>query len=200
MSKEKICWHIFWHMWGYMTITISITLTRSLASNLGLSDYVTQMAMSLSFFMFSISTILFATLSDIFTAKNYYFPQSLSIFGLICLGLSDSIYVVYIGFVSLWLGTGCYSSITRALMSRNADNNNQMKKAYSVLSIMIIIAPIVSTYLALSLIPISWKFAYFCMAMIEILLFIFSVSILRTDTQKQILGFFYTYGNRYSYE
>ncbi len=45
---------------GYMTLTISITLTTSLASNLGLSDYVTQMAMSLSFFTFSISAVLFA--------------------------------------------------------------------------------------------------------------------------------------------
>ncbi|MGX9892697.1 hypothetical protein [Francisella orientalis] len=35
---------------GYMTLTISMTLTPSLASNLSLSDYVTQIAMSLSFF------------------------------------------------------------------------------------------------------------------------------------------------------
>ncbi|WP_144416473.1 hypothetical protein [Francisella persica] len=61
-----------------------------------------------------------------------------------------------------------------------------MKKDYSVLSIMIIVAPIVSTYLALSLIPISYRFACFCMVMIEILWFIFSVSILRADAQKQL--------------
>lgn len=159
---------------GYMTLTISMTLTPSLASNLYLSDYVTQIAMSLSFFMFSVSAILFATLSDVFTAKRVLlFSQSLSIFGLVCIGLSDSIYTVYIGFVSLGLGTGCYSSIARALISRNADNNSQMKKAYSVLSVMIIVAPIVSTYLALLLIPISWRAAYFCMATIEVVLFIF---------------------------
>ncbi|AJI47342.1 MFS transporter [Francisella philomiragia] len=173
---------------GYMTLTISMNLTPSLASNLHLSDYVTQIAMSLSFFMFSVSAILFATLSDVFTAKRVlFFSQSLSIFGLVCIGLSDSIYTVYIGFVSLGLGTGCYSSIARALISRNADNNSQMKKAYSVLSVMIIVAPIVSTYLALLLIPVSWRAAYFCMATIEVVLFIFSIKILTADAQRQIV-------------
>ncbi|AHB99093.1 MFS transporter [Francisella orientalis] len=75
--------------------------------------------------MFSISAILFATLTDVFTEKRVlFFSQSLSIFGLICLGLSDNIYAVYVGFVSLGLGMGCYSSIARALISRNADNNS----------------------------------------------------------------------------
>lgn len=85
------------------------------------------------------------------------------------------------------LGTGCYSSIARALISRNADDATQMKKAYAILSIMIIVAPIVSTYLVLCVIPVSWRLAYFIMAIIEIALFIFSINILRIDAQNQVL-------------
>ena len=63
-------------MWAIYDPNNLNNFTPSLASNLGLSDYVTQMAMSLSFFMFSIYAILFATLSDVFTAKKVlFFPR-----------------------------------------------------------------------------------------------------------------------------
>lgn len=173
---------------GYMTLTISMPLISTLSASLDISEDEAQMAMSLSFFMFSLSAILFATLSDIFTAKKVlFFSQSLSITGLVILGIANNIHILYIGFVCLGLGTGCYSSIARALISRNADNITQMKKAYAILSITIIVAPIVSTYLVLCLIPISWRLAYFTMALIEVVLFIFSINILRIDAQNQIL-------------
>ncbi|MED7819517.1 MULTISPECIES: MFS transporter [unclassified Francisella] len=173
---------------GYMTLTISMPLISTLSASLDISEDEAQLAMSLSFFMFSLSAILFATLSDIFTAKKVLFlSQSLSITGLVILGIANNIHILYIGFVCLGLGTGCYSSIARALISRNADDITQMKKAYAILSITIIVAPIVSTYLVLCLIPISWRLAYFTMALIEVVLFIFSINILRIDAQNQIL-------------
>ncbi|QLE80008.1 multidrug effflux MFS transporter [Francisella sp. Scap27] len=171
-----------------MTLTISMSCIPSLSKALNLTSYTTQIAMSLSFFMFSISAILFATLSDVFTAKKVlYASQALSVFGLCSLGLSNNVNVMYMGFVCLGLGTGCYSSIGRALISRNAIDTNAMKKSYAIMSCCIIVAPIISTYLALFLIPISWRFAYIAMAMIELALFIYSLDILKIDAKTQVV-------------
>ncbi|MED7787879.1 MFS transporter [Francisella sp. 19X1-34] len=187
IKKENLLAYFLTYV-GYMTLTISMPLISTLASSLNISVEQAEIAMSLSFFMFSLSAIFFATLSDIFTGKKVlFFSQSLSIAGLIVLGISNSIDIIYIGFICLGLGTGCYSSIARALISRNSDDVIQMKKAYAILSVMIIVAPIVSTYLVLSILSTSWRLAYFIMASIEIALFVFSINILRIDAQNQVL-------------
>ncbi|API87334.1 MFS transporter [Francisella uliginis] len=187
IKKENLLAYFLTYV-GYMTLTISMSLISALSTSLDISEDEAQMAMSLSFFMFSLSAILFATLSDIFTAKKVLFlSQSLSISGLVILGIANNIDVTYIGFICLGLGTGCYSSIARALISRSADDITQMKKAYAILSTMIIVAPIVSTYLVLCILSISWRLAYFIMALIEVALFLFSINILRIDAQNQVL-------------
>ncbi len=173
---------------GFMTLTLSMSLTPLLANTIHVNHSTTQIAMSLSFFMFSISAVIFATLSDIFTARKVLFiAQCLSITGLILLSISHDIYSMYIGFVIVGIGTGCYASISRAIISRNSTDKIQMKSAIAVISCCIIIAPVISTYLALVFIPISWRLAYVIMAIIEISLLLYSLPTLRTDAKKQVL-------------
>jgi MFS family permease len=173
---------------GFMTLTLSMSLTPILANTIHVDHSVIQIAMSLSFFMFSMSAVIFATLSDIFTARKVLVvAQCVSITGLILLSICHDVYSMYMGFVMLGIGTGCYASISRAIISRNATDKTHMKRAFAVMSCCIIIAPVISTYLALVFIPISWRMAYVIMAIIEISLMLYSLPTLRTDAKKQVL-------------
>ncbi|WP_328587422.1 MFS transporter, partial [Facilibium subflavum] len=173
---------------AYMTLTISMSLTPYVANALQLTHSDAQIGMSLSFLTFSISAVLFATLSDIFSAHNILaVSQLLSIAGLFVIAASQNVLWVFIGFFLLGLGTGCYSSISRALISRHAQDVTRMRRAYAVLSCCIIIAPVMSAYLALLLLPISWRAGYIAMALIEILLFAYSRPLLKVDKSLQKL-------------
>ena len=170
---------------GYMTLTLSMSTLSDVANGIGLSLNSVQMAMSLSFLMFSFSAIFLSTLSDVLTARKILvFAQSISICGLLLLSVSLSEMFMYISFIMIGLGTGCYSSISRSMISRNTTSNTQMKKSFAVLSISIIIAPLASTYLFLIVNKISWRLVYVAMALIEIILFVYSRPILKSDQKR----------------
>jgi MFS family permease len=173
---------------GYMTLTLSLTLTSYLASALNLTEGATEVGISLSFFTFSLSAIFFATLSDIFTAKRVLLvSQIISISGLLTLGFTQHSTTMYAGFFLLGLGTGCYSSISRALISRNTLDKTHMKRSFAVLSTCIILAPVMSSYLVLLMTNFSWRAAYIAMAILEISLLSYSYSSLKIDAKHQVL-------------
>jgi MFS family permease len=62
-----------------------------------------------------------------------------------------------------------------------------MKRSFAIMSCFVIISPVISAYLALMVIPVSWRLTYLFMALIELGVMIYSIPILRNDSTKQKL-------------
>lgn len=164
---------------GYMTLTISLPLLSFIAKHLNISYADAQYGVSILFFTFSISAILLSSLSDMFGVFAVLkYAQLLSIIGLCILSFSQNKIIFLSGCFCLGSGTGCYASNARALISRHAPNEESMKKSFSTMSILIILAPIASFYLAMTMNILSWRFAYAAMALIEIILAIYALWVL----------------------
>ncbi|TNF69861.1 MAG: MFS transporter [Gammaproteobacteria bacterium] len=167
---------------GYMTLTITMPLISDIAASLSLSISQIQLGISLLFLSFSISAISLASASDILGTKNVLkYAQLISIVGLIILGLSFNYISLLIGFILVGLGTGCYSSISRAILSRYAYDENHMKRSFAVLSACVILAPIIASFLAQIIAIISWRDVFYITALIEVLLFVYMLPILKFD-------------------
>lgn len=169
---------------GYMTLTISLPLVSRIAASFDTSSAHIQAAVGLLFLMFSLSAIALSTLSDLFgAAKILKLAQVLSIAGLLLLSLSQGLISYTLGCLLMGLGTGCYSSISRALMTRHSSNELMLKKAYSYVSICVVISPILAAYLGGYLALWDWRIAYSVMAALEILVFVYAYVVLKADTQ-----------------
>ncbi|MCP4474077.1 MAG: multidrug effflux MFS transporter [Gammaproteobacteria bacterium] len=136
----------------------------------------------------STSAVVLSTLSDIFGAsKVLKVAQIISISGLIVLGSAVGIISFYIGCILIGAGTGCYTAIARSIISRHAVNKDKMKQGFSNLSLFLVIAPILASYLARYMLQIDWRLSYYTMAFIEIILFCYAFFILIFDRRLQIL-------------
>ncbi len=181
-----------------MTLTISLPLLSFIAKYLNISYADAQYGVSVLFFTFSLSAIFLSSLSDMLgTFAVLKYAQLLSIVGLWILCFSQTKTIFLLGCFCLGCGTGCYASNARALISRHALNEESMKKSFATMSILIILAPIVSSYLAMTANVLNWRFAYAAMAFIEIILAIYALWVLsHEDTSYRhkkvsnlILGF-----------
>ncbi|MCF6765012.1 MFS transporter [Thiotrichales bacterium 19S3-7] len=167
---------------GYMTLTITMPIISDIAESLNLSINQIQLGISLLFLTFSISAISLASASDIFGTKTVLkYAQLISIIGLIIAGSSYNYLSLLIGFVLVGLGTGCYSSISRAILSRYANDENHMKRSFAILSACVILAPIIASFLAQAVAIISWRDVFYLTAFIEIMLFLYMLPILKFD-------------------
>lgn len=155
---------------SYMTLTISLPLISVIANSLKMSITTAHDGISILFFMFSLSAIILSSLADMLSAFVVLkYAQMISILGLLILSFSQNQSFFLLGCFCLGAGTGSYASNARALISRHALDSQVMKKSFTNMSLLIILAPVLSFYLALSLNTlINWHFAYACMALIEI--------------------------------
>ncbi|MCL1122926.1 MFS transporter [Shewanella surugensis] len=173
---------------SYMTLVLSIPLISTIAEALDVSINQIHLGISLLFFLFSLSAIIFSLLSDIFGAYfTLKFAQITSLSGLLLLANANSLSLFYTGCILIGAGTGCYSPIGRALLLRHTIAPNAIKIFTSKISICIILAPILSSILARGMIFIDWHYAYYCMFILEIGLLIVSQKILKKDQQQLIL-------------
>ena len=164
---------------GYMTLTISLPLLSAIANHHGISYSDTQYGVSILFFMFSLSAIILSSLSDRWGAYNVLkYAQLLSIFGLWLLFFSRALHDFFLGCFCVGFGTGCYSSNARALISRQVSNEIVITKAFANLSILVVIAPIASFYLAIWMSDFNWRFAYAAMALLEMMLLFYALWVL----------------------
>lgn len=171
-----------------MTLMISIPLISTIASALHVSVNQINLGISLLFFLFSLSAIVFSLLSDIFGAYfTLKFAQITSLLGLLLLANTHSLSLFYSGCILVGAGTGCYSPIGRALLLRHTSDPKAIKIFTSKISICVILAPILASILARGMIFIGWQYAYYCMFIIELGLLIISQVILKKDRQQLIL-------------
>ncbi|WP_299003518.1 MFS transporter [uncultured Shewanella sp.] len=173
---------------SYMTLMLSIPLIDTIADSLQVHVSQIHLGMSLLFFLFSLSAILFSILSDIFGAyTTLKFAQITSLFGLLLLANTHDITVFYLGCTLIGAGTGCYSPIGRALLLRHTNNPKAIKIFTSKISICVILAPILASILARGMAFFDWRYAYYCMFIIELTLLIVSQIILKNDRQQLLL-------------
>ncbi|MBK2123877.1 MFS transporter [Fangia hongkongensis] len=173
---------------GYMTLTLSLSLTSDVARHLSLSHSAVLSAISALFMIYSISAIILASASDVIGAsKVLNVVQVISIIGLVIVSLAQNLGMLYLGFILMGIGTGPYASIARSFVSRHAINALQMKKSYSLLSICIVVAPLLSSLMARTLATESWRLAYIAMAVIELALLISCRGVLLYDKSSQKL-------------
>lgn len=173
---------------SYMTLMLSVPLISTIAESLKVNVNDIHLGMSLLFFLFSLSAILFSVLSDIFGAyTTLKFAQVTSLLGLLLLANTHDITVFYLGCILIGAGTGCYSPIGRALLLRHTNNPKAIKIFTSKISICVIIAPILASILARGMTFFNWHYAYYCMFIIELVLLIVSQIILKNDSQQSLL-------------
>ena len=158
---------------GYMTLTISLPIVTIIIKNTGVYSVYLYNAISILFISFSISAIYLSCVAD---SKGPYkvlkYSQICSISGLFFVALSSDIIIFYIGFILIGLGTGCYSSIGRMLLSIQYTNIVSLKKAFSYFSALVVLGPMFSGYMAVMLVTYSWRIVFIGMAVIEVLLLI----------------------------
>ncbi len=171
-----------------MTLTISLPLVSTIARSLKISSSAAHSGIGMIFLLFSTSAVVLSTLSDIFGAsKILKIAQIISISGLVILGSSVGIMSFYIGCILIGSGTGCYTAIARSIISRHAANRDKMKQGFSNLSLFLVIAPVLASYLARYLLQIDWRLSYYAMAFIEIILFCYALFVLIFDRKIQLL-------------
>ncbi|WP_299492069.1 MFS transporter [uncultured Shewanella sp.] len=173
---------------GYMTLMLSPPLSHAISTSLGLSTNRVHSGIGLIFLLFSLSAILLSTLSDILGVKKVLkIAQLTSICGLLVTGSADSEITFYLGCILIGSGTGSYSAIARAIVLRHSHNNEEMKHSFSHFSMYIIIAPVVASYLSRAMLDLNWRWAYYFMACIEVVLFFSALFILSRDKKPQQL-------------
>lgn len=173
---------------GYMTLMVSPPLVLAISSSLPLSLTKVHSGIGLIFLLFSLSAIFLSTLSDIWGVKTILkIAQTTSISGLLLTGSANGEITFYLGCILIGSGTGSYSAIARAIVLRHSSDNNEMKHTFSHVSMYIIIAPVVASYLARFMLDFDWRWAYYFMALIEIILFITAFLILSGDKKPQTL-------------
>ncbi|MCL1127045.1 MFS transporter [Shewanella surugensis] len=171
---------------GYMTLMISPPLILTISSSLDLSLTKVHSGIGLLFLFFSLSAILLSSLSDVFGInKILKIAQVTSISGLITVGSATGLMSFYIGCILIGCGTGSYSSIARSIVLRHASDNDEMKHTFSHVSIYIIIAPVIASYLARYMLTIDWRWTYYLMGLIEIILFFYATFVLSVDKNTQ---------------
>ncbi|WP_444894608.1 MFS transporter [Microbulbifer sp. TRSA001] len=169
---------------SYMTLMLSMPLSDTIASSLEVKTSQIHLAISTLYLMFSASAIVLSMFSDIFSAGRILkYAQIMSIAGLFTVANTHSLSTFYLGCILIGGGTGCYSSIGRSVMLRHASSSEAVKKRTSFISLTIIVAPILATILAHTLIPINWRYAYYIMIAIEVAMLIYSQLALRKDRQ-----------------
>lgn len=164
---------------GYFTLTISLPLITTIAKNFGMNEAVAHYGIGILFFMFSLSAIVLCSLADMLsTFVVLKYAQIISIVGLLILCLCYNQTSFMIGCFFIGAGTGSYSSNARAIISRHALDIMYMKNSFSTMSLLIVLAPVLSFYLALSMIPISWRLAYAITAGLETILLVYAYWVL----------------------
>ncbi|WP_299009968.1 MFS transporter [uncultured Shewanella sp.] len=173
---------------GYMTLMVSPPLVLAISSALPLSLTKVHSGIGLIFLLFSLSAILLSTLSDIWGVKKILkIAQTASISGLLLTGSASGEITFYLGCILIGSGTGSYSAIARAIVLRHSSDNNEMKQTFSHVSMYIIIAPVVASYLARFMLDFNWRWAYYSMALMEMSLFIAALLLLSRDKKPQTL-------------
>lgn len=171
---------------GYMTLTISLPLLSHIATSFSITYAATHVGLGLLFLLFSVSAVVLSSLSDAFSVnKVIQCAQVISIVGLFVLGFSHGEISFYIGCVLVGFGTGCYSSIGRSLIAKHADSEISLKKAFSYLSLCVVVAPILASYLASYLALYTWRSAYFVMILLEVLTLVYTAIIVGQDSMSQ---------------
>ncbi|WHN65627.1 MFS transporter [Cysteiniphilum sp. QT6929] len=173
---------------GYMTLTLSLSLVPYIAIALKLSTTEVLQALSFLFLSYSLSAILLASASDVLgSSKVLTIAQCISMLGLLLITIAQNELMLYLGFLLTGIGTGPYASIARAFISRYASNNIELKKAYALLSISLVIAPLLSAFIAQIALLGTWRLAYLMMFMIELSVFWLMRSMLQRDKTTQQL-------------
>lgn len=169
---------------GYMTLTISLPLVGLHTVKLPSSSKNFELGLSALFFLFSLSAICLSRIADMIGAYRVLgIAQPVSIIGLIITGSATSNWALFLGLCLMGAGTGCYSSIARLLIAKHTPNHQTMRKAFVWFSIILIIAPLLSSYLTIySIHFISWRLGYFLMALIELMVLLTVMSKLRKTT------------------
>ena len=171
-----------------MTLTLPLHIITPLSHAMNVGTSTIFGAISIVFFSYGISAIVLASASDASGAKNILImAQCTSITGLLIAASAQNIIMLYIGFALFGIGTGPYTSVARALISRHSPDILKMKKYYAIMSSCIVIAPIMSSYLSRGLVSENWRLAYLVMAIIEICVLTYSHKILAKDAQYQKL-------------
>lgn len=173
---------------GYMTLMISPPLVLTISASLNISLTKVHSGIGLLFLLFSLSAILLSTLSDVFGInKILKIAQLISICGLFIAGSATGVISFYLGCILIGCGTGSYSAIARSIILRHTHSNDEMKHTFSHVSISIIIAPVIASYLARFMLTIDWRWTYYLMALIEIVLFSYASLVLSTNKKAQKL-------------
>ncbi len=186
---------------GYMTLTISLHLVGLHSIKLPIDPKGFQFSLSALFLLFSLSAISLSRIADMVGSYRVLtYAQPLSILGLVIVASSINSWMMLLGFCLMGAGTGCYSSIARLLIAKHTPDHHTMRKAFAWFSIILIVAPLASSYLSIySIHIISWRLGYALMALLECIVLITVAHYLRKTTAtkhalniKEILaGYFY---------
>ncbi|WP_444944771.1 MFS transporter [Microbulbifer sp. ZKSA006] len=169
---------------SYMTLMLSMPLSDTIANSLQVKVSQVHLGISTLYLMFSISAIVLSMLSDIFSAERVLkYAQLMSIAGLFTIANSHSLSIFHLGCALVGGGTGCYSSVGRSVMLRHSNSPATIKKRTSFISLTVIVAPILSSILARTFIPIDWRIAYYIMITVEAVTLVVSQLVLRRDQQ-----------------
>ena len=164
---------------GYMTLTLTLPLMGQIVAQSNISRMNLNHCLSLLFFGFALSAIVLSRLADLHSPIHILkYAQITSVAGLITICFAMHTTTFYIGFILIGGSTGCYSSIARMIIADASQTDLHIRKNFSIYSILTIIAPFMSTLIALIGLHSHWQVSYILMSIIEATLYLFVISIL----------------------
>ena len=169
-----------------MTLTISLPIIHIIADQTHTAIYIIHTSISLLFFMFSLSAIFLSRVADIVGPYHVLkFSQISSIIGLVLISFAYLPWMFLLGFFLVGSGTGCYSSIARLLISKHSKDHHSMRKSFSFISMLVVIAPIISAFISLHSTNYSWRLTYWIMSTLELMLLI-AVKIMLSESKQNM--------------